>query len=95
MTKTLMGQKVPLTDRCCGDSGSFAYSRPDIATQVKFRKQQDIEQQAEKLRADGFKGDVKILTLGCELVMNLDKPLGFAFDSNGIWGVVSTLGVSL
>ncbi|MBP9655634.1 MAG: DUF3400 domain-containing protein, partial [Rhodocyclaceae bacterium] len=29
---------------------------------VKFRKQQDIEQQAEKLRADGFKGDVKILT---------------------------------
>lgn len=41
------------------------------------------------------RGDVKILTLGCELVMNLDKPLGFAFDSNGIWGVVSTLGVSL
>ncbi|MCG2575728.1 DUF3683 domain-containing protein [Dechloromonas sp. XY25] len=62
VTKTLMGQDVPLTDRCCGDSGSFAYSRPDIATQVKFRKQQDIEQRAEKLRADGFKGDVKILT---------------------------------
>jgi Fe-S oxidoreductase len=62
VTNKLMGQNVPLTDRCCGDSGSFAYSRPDIATQVKFRKQQDIEQQAEKLRADGFKGDVKILT---------------------------------
>ena len=62
VTKSLMGQEVPLTDRCCGDSGSFAYSRPDIATQVKFRKQQDIEQRAEKLRADGFKGDVKILT---------------------------------
>ena len=40
VTSTLMGQEVPLTDRCCGDSGSFAYSRPDIATQVKFRKQQ-------------------------------------------------------
>ncbi|MDE2440270.1 MAG: DUF3683 domain-containing protein [Betaproteobacteria bacterium] len=62
VTKTLMGQDVPLTDRCCGDSGSFAYSRPDIATQVKFRKQQDIELRAEKLRADGFTGDVKILT---------------------------------
>ena len=62
VTKALMGQEVPLTDRCCGDAGSFAYSRPDIATQVKFRKQQDIEQGAEKLRADGFKGDVKILT---------------------------------
>jgi Fe-S oxidoreductase len=62
VTKALMGQEVPLTDRCCGDAGSFAYSRPDIATQVKFRKQQEIESGAEKLRADGFKGDVKILT---------------------------------
>ena len=48
--------------RCCGDAGSFAYSRPDIATQVKFRKQEEIEKGTEKLRADGFKGDVKILT---------------------------------
>ncbi len=62
VTKKLMGQDVPLNDRCCGDSGSFAYSRPDIATQVKFRKQQEIEKGAEKLRADGFSGDVKILT---------------------------------
>ncbi|WP_150428360.1 DUF3683 domain-containing protein [Dechloromonas sp. CZR5] len=62
VTKSLMGQEVPLSDRCCGDSGSFAYARPDIATQVKFRKQQEIEKGAEKLRADGFKGDVKILT---------------------------------
>ncbi len=62
VTSTLMGQNVPLTDRCCGDAGSFAYSRPDIATQVKFRKQEEIEKGAAKLRADGFKGDVKILT---------------------------------
>ncbi|PKO36976.1 MAG: FAD-linked oxidase [Betaproteobacteria bacterium HGW-Betaproteobacteria-6] len=62
VTKALMGQEVPLTDRCCGDAGSFAYSRPDVATQVKFRKQQDIEQRAANLRADGFTGDVKILT---------------------------------
>jgi FAD/FMN-containing dehydrogenase/Fe-S oxidoreductase len=62
VTKALMGQEVPLTDRCCGDAGSFAYSRPDIATQVKFRKQQEIEKGAEKLRADGFAGEVKILT---------------------------------
>ena len=62
VTKALMGQEVPLTDRCCGDSGSFAYSRPDVATQVKFRKQEEIESGAAKLRADGFKGDVKILT---------------------------------
>ncbi|MGA9394514.1 MAG: FAD-binding and (Fe-S)-binding domain-containing protein, partial [Azonexus sp.] len=62
VTKALMGQDVPLTDRCCGDAGSFAYSRPDIATQVKFRKQEDITQGADRLRADGFTGEVKILT---------------------------------
>ncbi len=62
VTKSLMGQDVPLTDRCCGDAGSFAYSRPDIATQVKFRKQEEIEKGAAKLRADGFAGEVKILT---------------------------------
>ena len=62
VTKALMGQDVPLTDRCCGDAGSFAYSRPDIATQVKFRKQEEITDGAEKLRADGFAGEIKILT---------------------------------
>ncbi len=62
VTSTLMGQNVPLTDRCCGDAGSFAYSRPDVATQVKFRKQEEIEMGAASLRADGFTGKVKILT---------------------------------
>jgi Fe-S oxidoreductase len=62
VASTLMGQTVELNDRCCGDAGSFAYSRPDVATQVKFRKQEEIEQHADKLRADGFNGDVKILT---------------------------------
>jgi Fe-S oxidoreductase len=62
VTKSLMGQEVPLTDRCCGDAGSFAYSRPDIATQVKFRKQEEITLGADKLRADGFAGEIKILT---------------------------------
>ena len=62
VTSTLMGQDVPLTDRCCGDAGSFAYSRPDVATQVKFRKQEEIEKGAANLRADGFAGEVKILT---------------------------------
>jgi len=62
VTNTLMGQNVPLSDRCCGDAGSFAYARPDIATQVKFRKQEEITKGATQLRADGFAGEVKILT---------------------------------
>jgi Fe-S oxidoreductase len=37
-------------------------SRPDISTQVKFRKAEEMEKGADKLRADGFDGKVKILT---------------------------------
>jgi len=58
----LMGKDVPLSDRCCGESGTLAVTRPDVSTQVRFRKQQEIEQGAADLRADGFGGPVKILT---------------------------------
>jgi Fe-S oxidoreductase len=54
--------RIAKNDRCCGESGTFAISRPDVATQVRFRKQQEMEQGAGRLRADGFKGEVKILT---------------------------------
>jgi Fe-S oxidoreductase len=54
--------RIARNDRCCGESGTFAISRPDIATQVRFRKQQEMERGAARLRADGFKGEVKILT---------------------------------
>ncbi|OON59787.1 FAD-linked oxidase [Massilia sp. KIM] len=53
---------IEKNDRCCGESGTFAVSRPDIATQVRFRKEAEMEKGADKLRADGFKGEVKILT---------------------------------
>ena len=49
VTKSLMGTDVPLNDRCCGESGTFAVSRPDIATQVKMRKQEELEKGMEKL----------------------------------------------
>jgi FAD/FMN-containing dehydrogenase/Fe-S oxidoreductase len=58
----LMGQAVTLNDRCCGESGTFAASRPDIATQVRFRKEEEMRKGADKLRADKFQGEVKILT---------------------------------
>ncbi|WP_407676181.1 DUF3683 domain-containing protein [Peristeroidobacter agariperforans] len=54
--------KIEKNDRCCGESGTFAVTRPDVATQVRFRKEIEMKKGAEKLRADGFKGDVKILT---------------------------------
>ena len=58
----LMAVDVPLNDRCCGESGTFAISRPDIATQVRFRKEQEMRAGADAIRADGFTGEVKVLT---------------------------------
>jgi FAD/FMN-containing dehydrogenase/Fe-S oxidoreductase len=66
VVNTLMNEKlnghVDKNDRCCGESGTFAISRPDIATQVRFRKEHEMRVGVEKLRRDGFKGDVKVLT---------------------------------
>jgi FAD/FMN-containing dehydrogenase/Fe-S oxidoreductase len=62
LVQTADNVKIEKNDRCCGESGTFAVSRPDIATQVRFRKEQEMEKGADKLRADGFTGDVKILT---------------------------------
>ncbi len=58
----LMGQDVTLNERCCGESGTLAVTRPDVSTQVRFRKQEEMEKGAAALREDGFAGPVKILT---------------------------------
>jgi FAD/FMN-containing dehydrogenase/Fe-S oxidoreductase len=65
VVNALMGtgsRPVERNDRCCGESGTFAVSRPDIATQVRFRKQREMESGAARLRDDGFDGKVKVLT---------------------------------
>ncbi len=63
----LMGGGVSLNERCCGESGTLALTRPDISTQVRFRKEEEMRKGAAALRAgDGsageFGGAVKILT---------------------------------
>ncbi len=58
----LMGTEVMLNDRCCGESGTLAVTRPDISTQVRFRKEEEMRKGADQLRTGGFKGEVKILT---------------------------------
>ncbi len=64
VASTLMGQGVTLSDRCCGEAGTFAISRPDIATQVKFRKQEELHKGIRDLTgADVARdGNVKMLT---------------------------------
>ena len=54
--------RIEKTDRCCGESGTLAVSRPDISTQVRFRKEIEMKKSADKVREDGFSGDVKVLT---------------------------------
>ncbi|MEG0151345.1 MAG: DUF3400 domain-containing protein, partial [Comamonas sp.] len=63
--KALVGDGVIKSDRCCGESGTLAVSRPDISTQIRFRKEQEILKGEAELRAKGTvgeKGNVKILT---------------------------------
>ena len=59
-----MGTEVQLNDRCCGESGTFAVDRPDIATQVKMRKQEELEKGMTKmgLTVGAPEEKVKILT---------------------------------
>jgi FAD/FMN-containing dehydrogenase/Fe-S oxidoreductase len=59
---TADGRKIAKNDRCCGESGTLAVTRPDVATQVRFRKEEEMRRGAEALRADGFRGEVRVLT---------------------------------
>ena len=56
------GKAIKKNDRCCGESGTLAVTRPDISTQVRFRKQIEMEKAATDLRKGDFTGDVKVLT---------------------------------
>ena len=62
VVSALMGSKVPLSDRCCGESGTLAATRPDISTQVRFRKEEELRLDVAAQRADGYRGNMKVLT---------------------------------
>jgi FAD/FMN-containing dehydrogenase/Fe-S oxidoreductase len=53
--------RVEKNDRCCGESGTLAVTRPDVSTQVRFRKEEELRLAADGLRAEGAK-QVKVLT---------------------------------
>ncbi len=64
--RALVGPNVLQSERCCGESGTFGVTRPDIATQVRFRKAEELKKDESALRAQGGadpkQGNVKILT---------------------------------
>lgn len=69
----LMGTTVPLNDRCCGESGTLATTRPDISTQIRFRKEEEMRKGAAALRTDHFSGDIKVLTSCPSCLMGLSR----------------------
>jgi len=63
--KALVGEQVLKSDRCCGESGTLGVTRPDISTQVRFRKEEEIRKGETALRDSGAvaaQDNVKILT---------------------------------
>jgi Fe-S oxidoreductase len=63
--KALVGPAVIKSERCCGESGTLGVTRPDISTQVRFRKEEELRKGEAALRASGAvseSADVKILT---------------------------------
>jgi Fe-S oxidoreductase len=54
--------RVDASARCCGESGTFAVTRPDIATQVRFRKEEELKSDLSNVRSAGYDGSVKVLT---------------------------------
>ena len=63
--KALIGPNVLKSERCCGESGTLGVTRPDISTQVRFRKEEELRQDEVDLRATGAVAagaNVKILT---------------------------------
>jgi Fe-S oxidoreductase len=68
--KALVGDAVLKSDRCCGESGTLGVTRPDISTQIRFRKEEELRKGELELRslmapaqgANAAQANVKILT---------------------------------
>jgi FAD/FMN-containing dehydrogenase/Fe-S oxidoreductase len=74
--KALMGDNVLESKRCCGESGGLAMSRPDVSTQIRFRKEEEIRKGESALRESGkadAKQSVKILTSCPSCLMGLSR----------------------
>ncbi|MDE2159595.1 MAG: FAD-binding oxidoreductase, partial [Burkholderiales bacterium] len=63
--QALLGPNVVKNERCCGESGTLGVTRPDIATQVRFRKEEELRKGEAALRlrmGAAAPANVKILT---------------------------------
>jgi FAD/FMN-containing dehydrogenase/Fe-S oxidoreductase len=81
--------RIEKNDRCCGESGTLAVTRPDISTQVRFRKEEEMRKGAEAVRSgvqaapssqagQPFEGPVKVLTSCPSCLQGLSRYSGDA-----------------
>jgi Fe-S oxidoreductase len=63
VARSLLGADVRLSDRCCGEAGTLGTSRPDVANQIRFRKEEEL---VSGIRAftgkDRSFGEVRLVT---------------------------------
>ncbi|MFN3376759.1 MAG: DUF3683 domain-containing protein [Burkholderiaceae bacterium] len=77
--KALVGEQVLKSERCCGESGTLGVTRPDISTQVRFRKEEEIRKGEAQLRGSGAVGaqdNIKILTSCPSCLQGLNRYQG-------------------
>ena len=85
--KALVGPNVIDSKRCCGESGTLGITRPDISTQIRFRKEEELRKDEAALRrlvnsaaGEGStvadKGNVKILTSCPSCLQGLSRYTG-------------------
>ncbi|BBP46482.1 FAD-linked oxidase [Thiosulfatimonas sediminis] len=60
----LKTDEVQLNDRCCSEAGTLATARPDISTQLRFRKAIELKKGIQELTGEdqAKDGNVKLLT---------------------------------
>lgn len=75
VTEALLGKSVTASDRCCGEAGTFAVARPDVATQVRKRKSRELagNLQANGVEAGNTDHNVKMMTSCPACVQGLSR----------------------
>jgi FAD/FMN-containing dehydrogenase/Fe-S oxidoreductase len=61
VVRGLVSERTVLSPRCCGEAGTLAVTRPDVATQVRFRKERELKAAVAAASAERV-AEVKVLT---------------------------------
>jgi Fe-S oxidoreductase len=77
------GYKIEKNDRCCGEAGTLAVTRPDISTQVRFRKEEEMRKGAARLRGIPPGGNAFVAEAGANAINPANASAGAAGASNG------------